>query len=72
MAVVRNLESVRLWEPSQLLVTILVDNFLILSVLDIEGALEEHQWEDVGFEVSRINRNAKHTGGFRQGGFRVG
>lgn len=64
MAVLRNLEAVRLWKPGELFIAGLVDDVLVFLVPDIAYALKEEQREDVGLEVSRIHRAAQDVGGF--------
>jgi hypothetical protein len=47
VAVLRDLEAVRLGKPGQLLVAGLVDDLLVLLVPDVADALEEQQRENV-------------------------
>ena len=71
VAVLWDLEAVRLREPRQLLIASLVDDFLVFLVPDVADALEEQQREDVGLEVSRIHRAAQDVGGLPQVAFKL-
>jgi hypothetical protein len=64
VAVIRDLEAVRLGKPGQLLgIAGLIDDLLVFLVPDVADALEEQQREDVGLEVGRIHRAAQDVGG---------
>lgn len=56
MTVFRDLKTMRLREPGQLLVACLVDDVLVFLVPNIADALQEKQREYIGFEVSCIDR----------------
>lgn len=69
VAVLGDLESMRLRKPGQLLVTGFVNDLLVFLVPNVADALEEQQWEDVGLEVGRIHGPAQDVGRFPEVGF---
>jgi hypothetical protein len=62
VAIIRNLEAVRLGEPGQFGIAGVGDDLVVLLVPDIADSLEEQQREDVGLEVGRIHRAAQDVG----------
>lgn len=63
VAVLRDLEAVRLGKRGQLLVAGVIDDFLVLIVPYVADTFKEEQWKDVGFEVCCIDWAAQDVGG---------
>lgn len=72
MALLGDLEAVRLRKPGQLFVAGLIDDLLVLLVPDIADALEKQQRKDVGFEICGIDRAAKDVGRLPEVGLEIG
>jgi len=71
VAVIRDLETMRLGEQCQFGIAGFIDDLGVFLVPDIADPLEEQQREDVGLEVSRIHRAAQNVGGLPEVGFEL-
>ena len=63
MAVIRNLEAMRLGEQSQFGIAGFIDDLGVFLVPNITNPLEEQQRKNVGLEVGCIYRAAQNVGG---------
>jgi hypothetical protein len=68
VAVIRDLETVRLGEQSQFGIATFVDDLVVFLVPDVTNSLEEEQREDVGLEIGSIYRAAQDVGGLPEVG----
>ncbi len=71
VAIFRNRESVRLRKPGQLLISSLINDFLVLLVPGIADALKEQQGKDIGLEVSRIHRGTQDVSRLPEAGLKL-
>lgn len=72
VAVLRNLEAVRLGKQGQLRIAALLNNFATFVIPYVANTLEEKQWENVGLEVSGIYRATQDIGGLPEMAFELG
>jgi hypothetical protein len=71
VAVLGNLEAMRLRKGGQLFVPRISNDLTALFVPDIADAFKKEQRENISFEVSGINWPAKNIGGFPEVAFEL-